>query len=170
MPAIVTKDFRVHNARQFSESFGESADTYYLGIGRPQAFANDQAFNDGTDTSPPTPVDSVGSVEYYVYDDILSAKKVTSSDVSLVIPRRNWTTGTVYDYYRHDYGEINSAGNTITTDSGASTLLDGLIYVMNSSFDVYKVIDNNGGAASTTEPTGNKTTSVFSTADSYKWK
>ena len=170
MPAIVTKDFRVHNARQFSESFGESADTYYLGIGRPQAFANDQAFNDGTDTSPPTPVDSVGSVEYYVYDDILSAKKVTSSDVSLVIPRRNWTTGTVYDYYRHDYGEINSAGNTITTDSGASNLLDGLIYVMNSSFDVYKVIDNNGGAASTTEPTGNKTTSVFSTADSYKWK
>ena len=170
MPAIVTKDFRVHNARQFSESFSESADTYYLGIGRPQAFANDQAFNDGTDTSPPTPVDSVGSVEYYVYDDILSAKKVTSSDVSLVIPRRNWTTGTVYDYYRHDYGEINSAGNTITTDSGASNLLDGLIYVMNSSFDVYKVIDNNGGAASTTEPTGNKTTSVFSTADSYKWK
>ena len=170
MPAIVTKDFRVHNARQFLESFSESADTYYLGIGRPQAFANDQAFNDGTDTSPPTPVDSVGSVEYYVYDDILSAKKVTSSDISLVIPRRNWTTGTVYDYYRHDYGEINSAGSAITTDSGASTLLDATFYVMNSTFDVYKVIDNNGGAASTTEPTGNKTTSVFSTADSYKWK
>ena len=170
MPAIVTKDFRIHNARQFSESFGESADTYYLAIGRPQAFANDQAFNDGTDTSPPTPVDSVGSVDYYVYDDLLSAKKVSSSDVSLVIPRKNWTTGTTYDYYRHDYGEINSAGSTITANSGATTLLDSNFYVMNSDFDVYKVIDNNGDSASTTEPSGNKSTSVFSTADSYKWK
>ena len=170
MPAIITKDFRIQNANQFSESFSESADTYYLAIGRPQAFANDQAFNDGTDTSPPTPVDSVGSVDYYVYDDLLSAKKITSSNVSAVIPRRNWTTGTTYDYYRHDYGEINSAGSTIAANSGATTLHDATFYVMNSTFDVYKVIDNNGDSASTVEPTGNKSTSVFSTGDSYKWK
>ena len=170
MPAIITKDFRIQNANQFSESFSESADTYYLAIGRPQAFSDNQAFNDGTDTSPPTPVDSVGSVDYYVYDDLLSAKKVTSSDVSAVIPRRNWTTGTVYDYYRHDYGEINSAGTAIAANSGATTLLDSTFYVMNSTFDVYKCIDNNGDSASTVEPTGNKTTSVFTTGDSYKWK
>ena len=170
MPAIITKDFRIQNANQFSESFGESADTYYLAIGRPQAFADNQAFNDGTDTSPPTPVDSVGSVDYYVYDDLLSAKKITSSNVSAVIPRRNWTTGTTYDYYRHDYGEINSAGTVIAANSGATTLHDATFYVMNSTFDVYKVIDNNGNSASTVEPTGNKSTSVFSTGDSYKWK
>ena len=170
MPAIITKDFRVHNARQFQESFSESADVYYLAIGRPQAFANDQAFNDGTDTAPPTPVDSVGSIEHYVYDDLLSAKKVTSSDITLCIPRRNWTTGTTYDYYRHDYGEINSAGTVIAANSGATTLLDSTFYVMNSTFDVYKCIDNDGDTASTTEPTGNKSTSVFSTADGYKWK
>ena len=170
MPAIITKDFRIQNANQFSESFGESADTYYLAIGRPQAFANDQAFNDGTDTSPPTPVDSVGSVDYYVYDDLMSAKKITSSNVSAVIPRRNWTTGTTYDYYRHDYGDINTAGSTIAADSGATSLYDATFYVMNSTFDVYKVIDNNSGAASTVEPSGNKSTSVFSTGDSYKWK
>jgi hypothetical protein len=41
---------------------------------------------------------------------------------------------------------------------------------MNSTFDVYKCIDNDGDTASTTEPTGNKSTSVFSTADGYKWK
>jgi len=170
MPAIITKDFRIHNARQFEESFGETADKYYLAIGRPQAFANDQAFNDGTDTSPPTPVDSVGSVDYYVYDDLMSAKKITSSDISLAIPRKNWTTGTTYDHYRHDYGEINTAGNAITANSGASTLFDSNFYVMNSTFDVYKCIDNDGNTASTTEPTGNKSTSVFSTADGYKWK
>ena len=170
MPAIITKDFRLHNARQFEESFGEAADTYYLAIGRPQAFVNDQAFNDGTDASPPTPVDDVGQVEYYAYDDFLSAKKITSTDVTLAIPRRNWTTGTVYDYYRHDYGDINSAGSTITSDSGASSLYDATFFVMNSTFDVYKCIDNNSGAASTVEPTGNKSTSVFTTGDSYKWK
>ncbi len=170
MPAIITKDFRLHNARQFEESFGEAADTYYLAIGRPQAFVNDQAFNDGTDASPPTPVDDVGQVEYYAYDDFLSAKKITRTDVTLAIPRRNWTTGTVYDYYRHDYGDINSAGSTITSDSGASSLYDATFFVMNSTFDVYKCIDNNSGAASTVEPTGNKSTSVFTTGDSYKWK
>ena len=170
MPAIITKDFRVHNAEQFKESFGEAADTYYLAIGRPQAFADNQAFNDGTDASPPTPVDDVGQVEYYAYDDFLAAKKIASTDVSIVIPRRNWTTGTVYDYYRHDYGDINTAGSTIATDSGATSLYDATFYVMNSSFDVYKVIDNNSGGASTVEPSGNKSTSVFSTGDSYKWK
>jgi len=170
MPAIITKDFRVHNAEQFKESFGETADKYYLAIGRPQAFANDQAFNDGTDTSPPTPVDDVGQVEYYAYDDFLSAKKIAETDVSIAIPRRNWATGTVYDYYRHDYGDINSAGSTIAADSGATSLYDATFYVMNSTFDVYKCIDNNAGGASTTEPSGNKSTSVFSTADSYKWK
>ena len=41
---------------------------------------------------------------------------------------------------------------------------------MNSTFDIYKVIDNNNGGASTVEPTGNKTTSVFTTGDSYRWK
>ena len=170
MPAIITKDFRVHNAEQFKESFGEAADTYYLAIGRPQAFADNQAFNDGTDASPPTPVDDVGQVEYYAYDDFLAAKKIASTDVSIVIPRRNWTTGTVYDYYRHDYGDINTAGSTIATDSGATSLYDATFYVMNSSFDVYKVIDNNSGGASTVEPSGNKSTSVFTTGDSYRWK
>jgi len=169
MPAIITNKFRVHNAEQFKESFGEAADTYYLGIGRPQAFVDNQAFNDGTDTNPPTPNDDIGS-EFYNYDDMLSAKKIASTDVTIAIPRRNWTTGTVYDYYRHDYGNINTAGTAITSDSGASNLFDATFYVMNSTFDVYKCIDNNGGAASTSEPTGNKSTSVFSTADSYKWK
>ena len=171
MPAIITKDFRVHNAKQFEESFGETADTYYLAIGRPQAFADNQAFNDGTDASPPTPVDSVGSVEYYAYDDFLSAKKITSSDVSLVIPRRNWTTGTVYDYYRHDYGQYikGSSSSLVTADSGATQLFDATFYVLSSDNNVYKVLDNNGGAASTVEPTGTST-SVLSTGDGYKWK
>jgi len=110
MPAIITNKFRLHNASNFVESFSESSpNLYYLAIGRPQAFATSTAGDsrtqfEGTDASPLTPVDSV-SDEFYVFDDVIAAKKIASTDVSRVVPRRNWTTGTVYDYYRHDYGQ-----------------------------------------------------------------
>src|SRR5210317_501150 len=175
MPAIVTNKFRIHNAEQFSESFSEaSPNIYYLGIGRPQAFGtltrgDSRTTNEGSDASPLTPVDSVQD-EFYYFDDLLAAKRVTSSDVSYVIPRRNWATGTVYDYYRHDYGNrITGTTTTQTSDSGASTLWDSTFYVLSSANHVYKCLDNNSGANSTVEPTGTST-SILSTGDGYKWK
>src|SRR6056300_1512272 len=175
MPAIITNKFRIHNAEQFSESFSEATpNVYYLGIGRPQAFTTStrgdgRTENEGSDTSPLTPVDSVKD-EFYTFDDLLAAKRVTSSDVSYVIPRRNWTTGTVYDMYRHDYGNrITGTTTTQTSTSGASTLWDSTFYVLSSANHVYKCLDNNSGANSTVEPTGTST-SILSTADGYKWK
>ena len=175
MPAIITNKFRIHNQEQFVESFTESSpNVYYLGIGRPQAFAtstrgDSRTDNEGTDATPLTPVDSIGD-EFYTFDDMLAAKKVTSSDVSICIPRRNWTTGTVYDYYRHDYGNRVTGGTTTqAANSGATNLFDATFYVMSSTFNVYKVLDNNGNAASTVEPTGTSS-SILTTGDGYKWK
>ena len=175
MPAIITNKFRIHNQEQFVESFTESSpNVYYLGIGRPQAFAtstrgDSRTDNEGTDATPLTPVDSIGE-EFYTFDDMLAAKKVTSSDVSICIPRRNWTTGTVYDYYRHDYGNRVTGGTTTqAANSGATNLFDASFYVMSSAFNVYKVLDNNGDAASTVEPTGTSS-SILTTGDGYKWK
>jgi len=176
MPAIITNKFRLHNASNFVESFSESSpNLYYLAIGRPQAFATSTAGDsrtqfEGTDASPLTPVDSV-SDEFYVFDDVIAAKKIASTDVSRVVPRRNWTTGTVYDYYRHDYGQYikGSSSSLVTADSGATQLFDATFYVLSSDNNVYKVLDNNGGAASTVEQTGTST-SVLSTGDGYKWK
>ena len=175
MPAIITNKFRIHNSEQFSESFSEaSPNVYYLGIGRPQAFAtstrgDSRTDNEGTDVAPLTPVDSVQE-EFYTFDDLLAAKKIASSDVSFVIPRRNWTTSTVYDYYRHDYGNrVTGSTSVQTANSGATSLLDSTFYVMSSTYNVYKVLDNNSNAASTTEPTGTST-AVLTTADGYKWK
>ena len=175
MPAIVTNKFRIHNAEQFTESFSEaSPNVYYLGIGRPQAFGtltrgDSRTTNEGSDTSPLTPVDSVQD-EFFYFDDLLAAKRVTSSDILNVVPRRNWTTGTVYDYYRHDYGNrITGTTTTQTADSGASILYDATFYVMNSNFDVYKCLDNNAGATSTVEPT-TVLTPIQTTGDGYKWK
>ena len=175
MPAIVTNKFRVHNSEQFSESFSEaSPNIYYLMLGRPQAFStstrpDSRTENEGSDSSPIASPDSVDA-EFYTFDDAIAAKKITSSNVSYVIPRRNWTTGTVYDYYRHDYGRrITGTTTTQTSNSGASNLWDSTFYVYSSAGNVYKCLDNNSGANSTVEPTGTSN-SVLSTADGYKWK
>ena len=175
MPAIITNKFRIHNQEQFVESFSETAkNIYYLGIGRPQAFTtstrgDSRTDNEGSDTSPLTPVDSIGD-EFYTFDDMLAAKKVTSTDVSIVVPRRNWATGTVYDYYRHDYGNRVTGGTTTqAANSGATNLFDATFYVMSSTFNVYKCLDNNSNANSTVEPTGTSS-SILTTGDGYKWK
>jgi hypothetical protein len=175
MPAIITNKFRVNNSKQFSESFSEaSPEVYYLGIGRPQPFATQtrgdlRTENQGTDSAPITPTDSVIE-EFNTFDDLLAVKKITSSDVSFVIPRRNWTTNTVYDYYRHDYGNrITGTTTTQTANSGATTLFDATFYVLTAARNVYKCLDNNDNAVSTSEPTGTST-SILTTADGYKWK
>ena len=154
MSAIITEKFRKHNADQFHESFSEaSANAYYLFIGKATAFTS--STTTGSDSSPPTPADAVGEVQYYAWDSMLAAKKITSSDIQFAIPRRNWTNGTVFDMYKHNI----SSSNTAT--SGASNLFDSTFYFMTSDFRVYKVLDNNGGTAfSGSEPTS-ESTSAF---------
>ena len=175
MPAIITDKFRIHNSEQFSEAFSESSgNTMYLGIGRPQAFATStrgdaRTNNEGTDSAPVTPADNINS-QHFPYDDMLAAKKVSTTDVTFAIPRRNWATGTTYDIYRHDYGDYATGTTTaITANSGASTLHDASFYVLTTDRNVYKCLDNDSNTASTVEPTGTST-SILSTADGYKWK
>ena len=168
MAAIITNKFRINNAEQFVESFSESsATTYYLFIGRPHAWATDVdpqgvSVNEGTDSAPPTPYDTMGA-EFYAWDDMIGMKKIASTDVSYVIPRRDWTTGTTYDYYSHDIA-TGAAAN-----SGATNLFDATFHVVNSNNDVYKCIWNDANTASTTEPTSTSN-SIATLADGYKWK
>ena len=175
MPAIITNKFRIHNSEQFSESFSEaSGNVYYLGIGRSIPFStatrgDSRTDNQGTDVLPITPADNANA-ESFTYDDLLAVKRVTSSDVAFVAPRRNWITGTTYDIYRHDYGErITGTTTQQSANSGVFNLFDANFYVINSARNVYKCLDNNNNSASTVEPTGTDTI-VLSTADGYKWK
>ena len=147
MPAIVSSKFRVHNAQQFYEAFSETSNTImYFYVGGPVAFTND--------ASPPTPTNSTANVEYLPWRDMVGLKRVTSSDVSLAVPRYDWTSGTVYDQYD------DADTNLIESDD---------FYVLTDDYQVYKCLFNNGGAASTTKPTGTST-SEFTTADGYIWK
>ena len=154
MAAIITEKFRLHNAKEFKQSATETGNAMYMFIGRPLSWSDD--------SNPPTPVDSLND-EYDAYANMTALKKVSSTDVSHAIIRRDWTSGTRYDEYRHNYTSSNTA------NSGASTLWASTFYVVTSDYQVYKVISNNNGAQSTVMPTGTST-NILTTADGYKWK
>jgi hypothetical protein len=176
MPAIITNKFRIHNAEQFRESFSEAApNVYYLGIGRAQTWTtllrgDGRTDYEGSDTLPILPSDTVAT-EFNTFDDLLAVKKITTANVAFVIPRNNWTTGTIYDIYRHDYGEFQTGSTTakVVSTGNKTTLFDSLFYVLNSNFNVYKCLDNNNGAQSIVQPTGTNI-NTLETNDGYKWK
>ena len=161
MPAIVTNKFRIHNSKQFVEAFDEVTFTagaaitdasgllntnMYLFIGKVTPWADD--------TAPDTPTDSVSNTVYNHWRDMIAAKKIGSTDVSHVVPRYNWTSGSNYFAYNH----ANNA------------LFDQQFYVMTDDYNVYKCLaNNNSGGTSTTKPSGTGA-SIVTTADSYKWK
>ena len=150
MAAIITEKFRQHNADQFYESFSEaSKNVYYLMIGKSVPFSS--GTSGGSDDSPPTPADDVGT-EFYTWDQTLALKNIASSEVQYALPRRDWANSTTYDMYEHNVSSSN------TTTSGASNIYDSTFYFRTSDNRVYKVIDNNGGSAySGSEPTSTST-------------
>jgi len=155
MTAIITQKFRQHNAEQFYESFSEAANsTYYMLIGKATPFT--AGTSGGTDSAPPTPVDDVSS-EFYVWDQTIAGKNISSTDVQYVIPRRDWANSTTYDMY----DDTVSASNPST--SGATNLYDSTFFFRTSENRVYMVLDNNAGAAySGTEPTSESNTPLAS--------
>lgn len=112
--------------------------------------------------NPPAPLDTQ-SYEYETRNELLSVKKITIADVSFVVPRINWASGTVYDQFDGDYSLSFPAA------SGATSLKTSKFYVLTSSFNVYKCLFNNNGAASTVEPSGTDLATI-TTADGYIWK
>ena len=170
MAAIITEKFRIHNAKQFKEDFGESASSSYIFIGRPYPWADD--------TSPPSPANAVGE-EIDSYSDMLALKKVGSSDVSHGLTRYDYdiTGSTKYDEYAHDY----SASNTSTATS-SNNLYDSRFFVITDEYHVYKCIRtgrNSSGVVvnSTVQPTGTSATALVETSDTdaatgrgYIWK
>ena len=172
MAAIVTNKFRLNNAEQFYESFSEASTSFYLFVGRPQPWTSTSPFGGGTDSAPPTPLDNVDD-EYMYFRDMLAAKRIAAADIQYAIPRHNWTTGTAYDYYRGDYGAqwSSTASDIVKTENDGTNLWASttLFYVLSSTNNVYKCMWNNGGAASTVEPTGTSNAEL-NTADGYWWK
>ena len=157
MAAIITEKFRTHNAKQFIEDFSESGQSNYVFIGRPHAWADD--------TSPPAPANSELE-EIQAYEDMIALKKVSSTDISHGIVRYNWTTGTKYDEWRHNYSSSNT-----TNVTNVSNFYDGRGYVITDEFKVYKCLKTGMSGGSTVNSTVKPThTSIAVESDGYMWK
>ena len=74
---------------------------------------------------------------------MLAAKLISSK--AFVIPRRDFSTSSAFDMYRHDVGGVSTGnyGTTKTTSSsGATNLFDSTFYFKTSAHNVYKVLYN----------------------------
>lgn len=150
MPNLTYQTLGYHHSVQFAEGFSEPEATVgYVILGKSSQWnAND---------TPPTIVDT----EYSTFD-IMNAsfggKKIVGNDVSLVIPRKNWSANTIYTSY-------NDRANSIFSTANGQ-------YVYTSDGVVYRCLNNANNSPSTVEPSGDYSidNGFIETADGYVWK
>ncbi len=168
MSAIITDQLRVLNAANFAAGIKTTTNSYYSFINLPNA----SDVQSDWDSNVPDPIDSFLEEDRY-WDTMIALKKVNAGDVKKVIRKLSWTSGTTYDYYRHDYSRNNTAGQT-----GSSNLYGANYYVMNSDYRVYICIangydpDNLLGKPSLDEPlhTDLEPKAAGTSGDGYLWK
>ena len=132
-----------------------SPDAYYIGIGKAEQWP--------TSGVAPVPTPSTNDVIQF-QSSLQSVKKV--ADVSYVVPRVNWSAGSIYTPW----------DNTNSSDTTFGSLNDiiGAYYVVTDKNNVYVCVQqgmgNNGVVLnSLNKPTG-ITSAVFETGDGYAWK
>lgn len=151
---IITDYFRLHNVKQFRESINETANSvYYVFAGSHLPYANG-------DSSIASVNNTVDTVLYDAYKEMIFGKRVSVEDVCAVAPRYNWTYGTVYTPYRSN---IDLSGKPYYVCVNAS-----------SAYHIFKCLDNNNGAASLAAPDVTQTSPddefYSTTEDGYVWK
>jgi hypothetical protein len=148
MTAIVTTPLKTEFIQQFFDDLSDSATNYYVGIGR------SQDWND-SDVAP-TPKNT-GREERDFRLNMQSMK--LAADWSFVVPRNNWSTGTVYSAYSDVVAGHGATPYYVITENNA-------VYIcLRQGRDVTTGTANQ----SSVEPTGVDTTpQVY--ADGYVWK
>ena len=168
MAAIITDQIRILNAKNFVAGVTSTANAYYSFIGLP----NPTQVQSDWDSDPPSPKDNFDQEDSY-WDTMVAMKKINSSDVRQVVPRRKWSSGTTYDMYRNDYSRTNTAAV-----SGATNLYAATYFVVNGDYRVYECLqngtnpDNPNGKPSLDEPTFTdlEPRSAGTSGDGYIWK
>jgi hypothetical protein len=168
MSAIITDQIRILNAKNFVAGVANSSNSYYSFIGLP----NPTDYQSDWDENPPAPKDNFDQENDY-WDSMIALKKITSSDIRQVVPKRVWSSGNTYDMYRHDYSRTN-----VAKVSGATNLYSAFYFVMNSEYRVYVCLQNGttpetpNGKPSLDEPTFTdlEPRAAGSSGDGYVWK
>lgn len=153
MASTITYDFKDLMVDRLFEDVDSADNHFYVGIGRSQDWAD----SDGSGSLVPDTATNSLRRQRQTRQNLQSIKKVT--DKEFVVPRYNWSTGTIYSAY-----DDTTVGNVLTNS----------YYVITAENAVYICLQqgrNSAGAvvASTVQPTG-ASVSAFKTADGYVWK
>lgn len=153
MSKLATHNLKLFNVDQFIESFSEpNYNIYYFFVGDSIPSANDSV--------PSTLNDNVQTTFVDPHEKMLYGKQITSSDVTRMAVRYDWTSNTVYTKYTHDRADLYDKPFYVCVDEG-------------SYYSIFKCLDNNGGSPSTTPPSFEDTSaddSLYFTSDGYQWK
>ena len=168
MAAIITDQIRILNAKNFVAGVSTSTNSYYsfVGLTDPTAIQSDW------DNDPPSPIDNFTNHNDF-WDTAIALKKINASDVKQVVKKNSWTSGTTYDYYRHDYSITNPPKHAQGTSLYSSNF-----FVLNSDFRVYICLKNGtspeqpDGKPSLDEPTFTdlEPKAAGTSGDGYIWK
>lgn len=151
MAAIITSHFRTLNANNFKDSVADLANSYYLFLGKSDAWSANLATT--TDSEAPTPLDTVVEIND-AYQNMSALKKITSSDVSNIMPRHSWTSGTTY----------------VAWDDLDPDIYSKAFYVITDEYKVYKCIKAPAGGGTSTNKPVTTATDPVSQGDEYLWK
>lgn len=129
--------------------------TSYMFIGKPDAWLND--------VNPPVPNQSQSYIKQ-TFKHMFAAKLLNSSNMSPIVPRIDWTSGSMYDEYSDQIDMFETDSNGILIKQ---------FYVRNHYDQIFKCLFNNNGGASTVEPILQAgvidATQTIYLADGYKW-
>ena len=94
MSAIITSKFRLDTTERFVDSM--SNDTYYLGLGRPNPWLDDNGLVDENNPTIPEENDYTANT---TWEGMYAMKKEEANDIIYATPRTLWVSGTVYAEY-----------------------------------------------------------------------
>lgn len=147
MPAIITDKLKKQFVQDIYNEAQDSANFYYIGIGRSEDW-------DSADAAP-TPVNR--SRDEKLFRHSLQSVK-SASAFSFVVPRYNWTSGTVYNAYNDNVSGQPAISYYVITDENK-------VYLC-----VRQGKDANGAAVVSTVKPDHTDTSLSEETDGYVWK
>jgi hypothetical protein len=147
MPAIITDILKKDLLAELKSDFDSAGSEYYVGLGR------SELWDDSDNVVTPTQSDRTSNLFRYSLQGI---KKI--QDVSYVVPRFNWSSGTIYTQY----------------DDSVAGYPTNAYYVRTAANQIYICVQQGRNAQgqavpSTVEPTSVSTAPV-TLGDGYTWK
>jgi hypothetical protein len=145
MVAKILNKFKLKMMEAITSDIVSAANNYYVFTSRHNEW--------DVPATPDTETTDFKSASLNLHERMILGKRVFAGDVAYLIDKETWASNTVYDFYNQNTDNLE-ANN---------------FYVINSSNNVYKCLNNNKAVASTFEPVSTANT-PFTLADGYTWK